>query len=282
MPQSNTETQLAVITIQHCTFGVLKSTMLGLAAVWLSCASALECALPLQVPAIVLEQRVVLFGEIHGTNESPLLVGEYVCFNLKVGKKVKLALELPVSLNPELQDYLRGDGSSAAKQKILADPFWSRSFQDGRSSLAMFRLIERARVMMQDTNQLTVHPIASGDSAQMAATLATVIEEDPQSSVISLTGNAHAAIVKGRYQNPDFEPMGYRLEKYRPYNVSIEFGKGSAWVCTASCGVKDMSGRLSMEGTELGFLTKGGAIPGYKATYLIREVTPSFPATSTQ
>lgn len=45
-----------------------------------SSASAEEsCRLGVEIPAKVREHRVVIFGEIHGTSETPALVVEYAC-----------------------------------------------------------------------------------------------------------------------------------------------------------------------------------------------------------
>jgi hypothetical protein len=254
--------------------------LIALLLIAVSFASAASpCAEFADVPAEVQARRLILFGELHGTTEGPAAVGEFVCGLLEAGATVTLVLEWPAAMQLPLQLYLRSSGDDADVQALLANSFWTRSFQDGRSSKAMLKLAERARSLVSLGRKLTVHAPGGGSSEEMAAALRRVIDANPNSQVVSLTGNAHASRVKGRGGNPNIEPMGFHLRDLSPYAISLEFESGTAWVCVAGeCGPRRMTGRFRCAGTGRGFHVGGSSLPGYDACIQLGSASDSPPA----
>src|SRR5262249_15877336 len=92
-----------------------------------------------------LERGAILwFAEMHGTEESPRFVSDVACHASRVGR-VQLGLEIASSEQPRIDRYLRSHGDAADRAALLDGEFWR--YHDGRSSLAMVALIERARVV---------------------------------------------------------------------------------------------------------------------------------------
>ncbi|HEX6200040.1 MAG TPA: hypothetical protein VF150_07255 [Thermoanaerobaculia bacterium] len=110
-------------------------------------AAASECG---DVPGLdpLLEPgAVLLVGEMHGTEQAPAFVREVTCAALAAGLPVTVGLEVDRGDDETYQAYLGSDGSPAARERLLAAPFWNREFQDGRGSVAMLELMEALRVL---------------------------------------------------------------------------------------------------------------------------------------
>lgn len=58
--------------------------------------------------------RVLMFGEIHGTQEVPATIAELLVQGLDAGYEVELGLEIPRAEEPLLRAYLQSDGSLPA------------------------------------------------------------------------------------------------------------------------------------------------------------------------
>jgi len=111
----------------------------------LDCGTSVAGLDPLLVPG-----TIVMLGEIHGTVEIPAFVGDLACQALARGHRVLLGLEYPASEQADLEAYLTSDGGPAARRALLASALWQAACPDGRSSQAIFDLIERARALHQD------------------------------------------------------------------------------------------------------------------------------------
>src|SRR5688500_6428980 len=95
----------------------------------------------LAAPADWLREGPLLVGEIHGTEETPRLALSFACHAAPGGKRVQLGLEHPRGDDASLQQFLReGDGAT-----LLAGDFWTRAYQDGRSSRAFVSMLEEVR-----------------------------------------------------------------------------------------------------------------------------------------
>ncbi|MGV6492816.1 hypothetical protein ACTUVK_003020 [Stenotrophomonas rhizophila] len=115
-------------------------TMLGLALAGTSGARE-RCTWPEAMPI----RPLVLVGELHGTVETPALVGELACAAAADATPVTVALEMDPTEQARIDAYLASAGTAADRSALLAGRFWTRTMQDGRSSVAMAALIERLR-----------------------------------------------------------------------------------------------------------------------------------------
>lgn len=195
------------------------------------------------------EARLILVGEMHGTREVPALVADLAERWSRpraahgAGPALVVALEYPRSEAADLKAYFRSDGGPAAKKQLLNSPLWSRSYQDGRSSEAMFDLIEGARALAQSGRKVKLAPFdqnakqekldASRDRS-MANNLRAIVKANPSARVIALTGNYHARQSEGAPWDAKYRFMGSYLKDLAPYSIDVGAMRGSYWACTSA------------------------------------------------
>lgn len=201
-------------------------------------------------PALALLQRaaganrVVLLGELHGTEETPRLAGEYVASSARTGPVI-LALEIDRRQQPLISRYLASDGSAGARVALLSGEHWQDPMHDGRDSIAMFDLIERMRSLRADGTPVAVLAFdpAGGDmdarNRGMARILRKAASLAPDARLVVLTGNVHAMtqpgglFLDGRRIVP--ATAGRALADLGPVSVDIRGAAGEAWACTPDC-----------------------------------------------
>jgi hypothetical protein len=184
-----------------------------------------------------------LIGEMHGTFESPQFALDVACLALGQRFRVTVALEIPHQQEDhKLQEFL------ASRQAGFTDgPFWNSSFQDGRSSVAMRRLIEQIRIWRKyyPVRLLTIDdPESHGQQrdAAMARNLANDIRKHKYDVYVVLTGNVHSSLKQGTPWDSKYAPMGHTLMNLVGNDTSIVslepqyYAGGSAYICTASNG----------------------------------------------
>jgi hypothetical protein len=215
-------------------------------------AASVEQAAASLMPAAV-HHRLMIVGEVHGTNETPALVASLVC-HTAASHPVRLGLEMPDEMEGALRDYLRSAGSGKDKAALLQQPFWSS--QDGRSSAAMFELIEAVRVLRaqgRDADVFAMEPVYPGEADAAKAGGYLKVKEDgmvaairremekavPHQLVIALMGNYHARDSRlTRFQGTPDGSVTERLGALSPYVVLPFAVHLQAWNCTAEgCGV---------------------------------------------
>lgn len=85
----------------------------------------------------------LFIGETHGTREVAGFVTDLISHSVKTSP-VDLTLELPADMNELIQQYF---SDTITSKELLAHSFWTRSIQDGRSSVAVFNLIRRLKAL---------------------------------------------------------------------------------------------------------------------------------------
>jgi hypothetical protein len=206
--------------------------------------TSLDCQARQSAPEPLLESRVVIFGEVHGTREIPSAVVSFVCQKLERGQSVSLVLEISADEQDRINAFLRSNGGPADTERLVAGIFWTRplvagkSNQDGRASIAMFELLEAARQMSLKTNRLrviagTAYKAGQDPDDMLATAISTSLSSSPTENVVALMGGVHASMEKGTPWNPQFEGVGYRLRELRPVVIHIQHFGGSAWACAS-------------------------------------------------
>jgi hypothetical protein len=204
----------------------------------------------MQAPA---HHRLVLVGELHGTREIPALVAALVR-RAAASDPVRLGLEMPGEMEGALRTYVRSTGSRKDKAALLQQPFWSS--RDGRSSVAMFGLVESARVLRargRDVDVFAMEPMYPGEAeaakaggylkvkeAGMAAAIRRQINQAvPHQRVIALMGNYHARDNRlPLFKGVPGDSVAGRLGTFSPYVVLPFAVHSQSWNCTADgCGV---------------------------------------------
>jgi len=192
--------------------------------------------------------RFVVFGEGHGTSESPDFVARLLCAEAQRGQRVLFAIEHSASQNAALQHAWAGprEGLIAA----LPELGW-RGRNDGVASEAMLRLVLAAHALKQDgaaidivafngprdeaQNQRFANLPAQGPhEAAQAENIAEAAARAPYDRVIVLVGNVHALITPftPSVGGDAFEPMTMRLAAYGPViSLNMQDAGGTSWSC---------------------------------------------------
>jgi uncharacterized protein (TIGR03067 family) len=198
--------------------------------------------------------RILLLGEIHGTEESPAFALDVACHAARAKLPVIIGLELSPAEQERVDTFLDSMGTEADRNALLAGGTWQRSYQDGRNSRAMAELIDGARRLRSEGFNLRVALFdASGSGGgqqrdrRMGANLAAVATAAPEAMLIVLTGNQHSRVTRGTPRNSSYEPMGHVLANgtshERVVALNVAHGPGSAWICAPDCGTQRLGGR---------------------------------------
>ncbi|HMB89499.1 MAG TPA: hypothetical protein VKP65_01545 [Rhodothermales bacterium] len=245
-----------------------------------SCPSTIKNSAPLLQPG-----AVILLGEMHGTQESPLFLRDLVCLALEQDLAVTVGLEIPDAETPRLEAYLASEGDSAAVAHLVAGDFWHRPAQDGRSSAVMLRLIEGFRFTRTYGAPLNVLYLDAAATVNrdsvMATRLYNAIQEAPSDVFITLTGNIHNRLTVGTQWNAAYEPMGYLLLRtlfnHPIYALDVAYTGGEAWVCFGSqasdCGVQQLKGNAEQGDG----IVVDDENPAYSGRYYVNTLTASRP-----
>lgn len=197
--------------------------------------------------------RVVLLGEMHGTNEIPYFVAELACQATARGTPVTVAIEVALHEQAAVDAFLDSEGTPEDRRRLLNGNFWNRPYQDGRTSRAMLALLERLRTLRRTGAAIRVVAYDAPGlehnfrEEAMARNLLGARDGHEQEVFLVLCGNVHARTVAGTEWDATLVPMGARLREQVPELVALdaEYGPGSAWTCRLSnpidCGVASVT-----------------------------------------
>jgi hypothetical protein len=247
-----------------------------------------KCPLSHLIPKEILESRLTIFGELHGTKQVPVFVGSHVCTLLSMGREVSLILEVGMDEQSRIDIYLKSQGSAADRAALLAGNFWTRprpkgkSIQDGRASEAMMSLIEYARQQRRATNRLTIraasaHKAGQNTDEMMANAIRESVALNPAGYTVALMGGVHASTAKGTPWDPNYESVGFRLRDLLPMSVNTAHSGGSTWACMASgCHEHQLFELPSVEGMPVGYAAS--TREGFQWSFMLGRVSASPPA----
>jgi len=189
-----------------------------------------------------------VFGELHGNYESPTFFGAAVSSALSAtNMNVLVGLELPVAMQATIDTYLRSSGDPESREALLQHSFWHRQMQDGKSSAAMFDLLEHFRQLgARYSGRLLVRaidgvradqqqPSTGSDRDAILARNATDDAANNSDGVsLFLVGNFHSR--RQPLNGLDYiRPMASLLQV--PFiSVQIVPNGGTSWNCQAGCG----------------------------------------------
>lgn len=262
--------------------GILAFSLLCFSG-WTDASAGRQCAQTAQPLSPLLAEPLVFFGEIHGTNEIPDLVGSHLCALVASGRAVLLGLEIPAEEQTRIDAFLQSSGSAEQVQALLGGPHWRTARPDGRSSQAMLRLLELVRTLKQlpdskvrvvafDTWNLD--PLRDTVMAKnLAAARASVGDE----STVVLTGNLHALKTRGSRFDAEFESMAYVMRRSKPVTINVTPLTGTAWFCGPDCGVQTFSQKQATQPAEGLHLGKS-LTNDYSGQFFIGRTSASLPA----
>lgn len=184
-------------------------------------------------------QKVLVIGELHGTNEVPqLILGLAERLNAN-GRKVLLLLEMPVAEKEALHEFFRHADSAPAQ--LLKRDYWQGEYY-GTTSLAIYQMLLGLRSIRDAGGKIAVEPFDNrGISNQeleraMAESALQLMGSYPSDySVIIHTGNYHSP-TKITADSPSPRMGTILREVLGERVVSLEIHAkegGKAWGCIA-------------------------------------------------
>jgi hypothetical protein len=203
--------------------------------------------------------KLIVFGEVHGSNEIPRFFGDLVDDAARRGMPVHVGLELSGR-----------DG-----------PVWTASFQSGRTSEAMAQLIERLDAMKV--------PIFWFDSegpdrdGAMATNISAERRKAPGDLYLVLVGNLHARKKPGAPWDPNVRWMAVRLAESEPEVITLDvrYRAGTAWICQSNS--PEACKPTTLQGSPAPTAAGVALAPqpeGYDGTFDVGTLTASLPARS--
>ena len=268
---------ISVITLVVSLFGCNVGTLTRIGATTIRCATIAN-------KHLVDATRLVVFGELHGTVESPMFVSNLTCAMLLNGESVVLGLELPSDMQSLIDDFIDIPEAPPQIAKLQSHPFWSGKTQVGKGSTAMWALIESIRKLKQEGYPVTIHLFdetgASDDrESKMADRIRALMLIHPNSKVIILTGNLHSRNSAGLSWKPSFVPMTFLLKDLRPLTFDLAFSGGKAWGCTSvsACGPRSWKGTRHQDPSKPVGIYVDASVSAHDGYFWVKEITPSEP-----
>jgi uncharacterized iron-regulated protein len=203
------------------------------------------------------QESVLLIGELHGTVETPALVG-HVIRRLSESQPVTLGLEISRQEQPRIDEFLESDGANDALTELLAVDYWrtSANGSDGRRSEAVVAMLESIRGLRADGKRVRVVALDDNDffdaDFDRRDGMARAIEEldpDLQSGlVIVLIGNFHARLstFTGRLLSDGVPidpivPTASRVSGVPLTSINVTACNGGFWGCmNGTCGPQEL------------------------------------------
>jgi hypothetical protein len=227
--------------------------------------SASTCAVPPGWAAVAARKtRFVIFGETHGTRESPAFVAATACGLAAKGERVLVAVEH----NSNHNDLLQAAWAlpSAQFATALRRTGWEGR-KDGVGSQAMFELMVRLHQLKERGRRIDVvafngarddeqrerfkhlpgqgpHEAAQAENVRRAA------QARPYDHVLVLVGNLHARKQPVTRGGVSFEPMAMRLAPAAAItSLNMAGAAGTTWNCRLKPGVKLQPGQPLPQGS---------------------------------
>jgi hypothetical protein len=202
--------------------------------------------------------RFVIFGELHGTAESPRLVGQVAAMLAAQGQRVLVAIEHDAQRDAALQT-LWAEPHEGFAERLLSATRWAGR-QDGVASVAMRDMLQFLHAKRSQGAAISVTAFngfrddaqhsrlqtpgsQTGHERAQAENIAAAAERGRYDIVLVLVGSLHAR--RAMLQLGDFRvlPMAMHLSS-RGSIVSLQMisGGGSSWICTDRAGARPIAG----------------------------------------
>jgi len=233
------------------------------------------CSLPPGWSAVTSSHpHFIIFGEEHGTKESPELVGSIACALAMRGEHILVAVELPSRTDPQLQRLWQSPANGFA-DRVIADLPGFSGRDDGVASRAMLEMLEHLHLLRSSGKNIDVVAFdRARDDAQVqrwrmlpgqgareveqAENITTAASAKSYDLVLVLTGNGHARKLLDDRTEVPYEPMAMRLARSGSL-VSLRqtFGTGTEWNCILQhCGMHGKIGPVPARPMRVGLWSK--------------------------
>ena len=250
------------------------------AAAILACASAsaAESVTPVTgLDPFFVSGSTLLVGEVHGSAEIPQLLWSMACNFARAGAPIVVGMEIPSLEQAGIDRYLASSGSAGDRKQLLDGAFWSSEFKDGRSSEAVFGLIERIRAArhrgVSIDFQAVVDSTPGGDyDAAIARGIERVRGRNRDAVLIVSAGNNHTRVDTVAAAGGILRQRGISFT-----SLDVVTGGGTVWGCGDGCKVHDFdSGHAPSRTWHVDMTPIAGRI--WDGTIFIGRVSASPPA----
>jgi len=142
-----------------------------------------------EVYHLLSDYKLIMVGEMHGTNEPAKFVTGLARIFTSMGDSVQVGLEIP---SEKMMEYL----NRPSDNNIYSSDFFAKSSNDGRASVAWAKVISRlnkdpkVRIFFFDINNGECNNPGDRDSV-MYLKIKNKIKEHPKWKTITLSGNIH-------------------------------------------------------------------------------------------
>jgi hypothetical protein len=202
-------------------------------------APVLACAAePSGLAPLLHAGALIVFGEVHGTAETPAFVANAACHAAQTGRDVAIGLEVPRDLQPQLDRFLDSNGGPDDVAALLEGEHWNA--EDGTASKALFDILESVRSARHAGRRVRAFffdmaKTDTGDRDQnMAANIAAQVDGNAGGITLVLTGNMHAKTDTERW-------MSWHIaQRHRELvTLNVSYPGGSAYMCImgGECGI---------------------------------------------
>lgn len=256
---------------------------------WLAAATliaGLDCAPPEGTAALLdRPERIIIIGEMHGTAETPAAFAETVCAAALRGP-VTVALELPAGMQPQIDAFLTAPDEPTALVALEDTPFRDPRMDDGRTSEAMWAMLNRVRLLKADGRDVAISLFQPSSSRQkgldqswyeldMGYLLAGAFHARPEARVLALVGNLHARNT-GFERFPDVGlPAAAHLPTADTLTIDVVGQGGDAWNCQPECGSHPASAAYDAQAR--GFILEADVDGAYDGILALGPTTASPP-----
>ena len=235
-----------------------------------------------QIECEWVSRRLLIMGEIHGTEEIPALLTDLIVAQ-PVNRPIRIGFEWPVAQQAAVNRYLQSAGTAADLAELTAGPYWEHP--DGRMSHAWLTLLDKVRELRRRDRDIDVFMMEPdyGDAesiraaggvlamkeAGIARSIQTVLRTAPPDTVVAaLMGNYHPRVGKDS-PDPD-SSVAIRLRAIHPLILMPYARRQTAWLCQAD-GCGSHTSNSSKPGVTVGMIEME-ALPGAPSGVLAEEV----------
>lgn len=217
---------------------------------------------------IAKKPKFLIFGENHGTQESPAFVSDVVCALVARNERVLVAVEHDVGQDAAFQSAWQQDGEQFIKQLRAAG--WAKR-EDGVASEAMFQLLTKLHALKSAGRSIDITafngtrdeaqrdrfkglPGQGPHEASQAENIRLAASRQKYDRVIILVGSLHGTKAEVERNGVNFKPMAMQLATPdRIISLRMSAGKGTSWNCILKKGAHgDFSRGIPMDAIECG------------------------------
>jgi hypothetical protein len=203
--------------------------------------------------------KYVIFGELHGTKESPQFIAKLASGLANQGKRILVAVELDAYTDPNVQKAWAGPPADFAA--TLTAKGWAGR-QDGVASVAMLDMLTQLHLEKSHGASIAITAFngahddaqserlnsitAAGHERTQAENIEMAAQAGRYDYVLVLVGSAHAMKRKIDFRDgtKPYQSMAMHLARRgKTLSVAMAYDDGTAWNCILPVGAEPPPGQ---------------------------------------